>query len=244
MDCELKSIRIADVQREYLLCIPEQAPAGIVLVFHGNGGTAEGFSNKYHLQKAFPDFIVVYIQGIPGIGGGFDPKGLKNGWQRKAGEGEDRDLRLIDVLVPELLREWPFLHDRIFAFGHSNGGRFVYLLWNQRPSLFRGFIINAHQGTDLLNQALPKNAMVLTGEKDRVVNNANQLKSAEMIRIRLETDQEKKINDQLTIYSNSSTGLCLYHYIHAGGHDLPKTAVPFIGKFLSAMGIDHALGRS
>jgi polyhydroxybutyrate depolymerase len=234
MDCETKYIQMQEVQREYLLCIPLQAPAGIVLVFHGNGGTAQGFSNKFHLQKAFPDFVVAYIQGIPGIGGGFDPKGLKNGWQRKLGEGEDRDLRLMDVLVPELLREWPFLKDRVFAFGHSNGGRFVYLLWNQRPDLFRGFIVNAHQGTDLLNTVQPKNAMVLTGTKDRVVNNVNQMKSAEMIRTRLETDHEKKVNDQLTIYSNRSTGLCLYHYIHPGGHDLPKTSIPFIGKFLSA----------
>ena len=66
--------------------------------------------------------------------------------------------------------------------GHSNGGRFTYLLWNQRPDLFNGFVINAHQGTDLFEKSVPaKSAFISTGSQDKVVNNANQMKSATMV---------------------------------------------------------------
>lgn len=229
---EEKSLIINGVERPYLVYNPEHPASNIVLVFHGNGGTALGFANKYHLHDHLTESITIYIQGIPGIGGGFDPKGLKNGWQRKAGDGNDRDIHFMDALIPQLRLNHPGLKDNIFAFGHSNGGRFVYLLWSLRAEYFKGFIINAHQGVDLLPLVLARCAMVLTGRQDKVVNNANQLKSAELIKQLLETDTSKTINEQLTIYSNSHSGYFLYHYIHPGGHDVPKSALPFVEDFI------------
>jgi polyhydroxybutyrate depolymerase len=229
---EERSMIVQGVERQILVYKPEQIASNIVLVFHGNGGTALGFANKYHLHNHLTESITIYIQGIPGIGGGFDPKGLKNGWQRKVGDGADRDLHFIDVLVPQLRLDYPDLKEKIFAFGHSNGGRFVYLLWSMRAEYFKGFIINAHQGVDLLTLALARRAMVLTGKQDKVVNNANQLKSAEMVKEILQIDESRIINEQLTVYSNSHSGYFLYHYIHPGGHDVPKSALPFVDDFL------------
>lgn len=230
---EEHSLVVHGVERSYLVYHPEKTPGSIVLVCHGNGGTALGFATKYRLHTHLTGSITIYIQGIPGIGGGFDPKGLKNGWQRKAGDGADRDLHFIDALVPHLRMTYPELKDELFAFGHSNGGRFVYLLWSMRAEYFKGFIINAHQGVDLLSMALARRAMVITGSQDKVVNNANQLKSAEMIKQLLEADEAKVINEQLTVYTNTHSGYFLYHYIHPGGHDVPKSALPFVAEFIS-----------
>lgn len=219
--------------RSYLSNDEVPTPKYIVIVFHGNGGTAEGFAKKYVLQNIFSEGLIVYLQGIPGIGGGFDPKGLKNGWQRKKGDGDDRDLNAMDVLVELLQRQYPKLQDQIYAMGHSNGGRFTYLLWSERSALFKGFVINAHQGVDLLTAGVePRSAMILTGRQDRVVNNANQLKSAELVQSLLQCDTHQTINDELTIHSNKKTGLHLHHYIHLGGHDLAKPSLKFIAEFI------------
>lgn len=229
---EEQSITVNGVERQFLVYQPEGKAKNIVLIFHGNGGTALGFATKYRIHDVLTESITIYIQGIPGIGGGFDPKGLKNGWQRKAGDGDDRDIHFIDALIPYLAKKYPESKDRIFAFGHSNGGRFVYLLLSLRPHYFNGFVINAHQGTDLLSEAKTNQVMILTGAQDKVVNNANQLKSAELIKQLFSADETEVISDQLSIYSNKASGKKLHHYIHPGGHDVPKTALPFIVEFI------------
>ena len=228
----LHSFYVNGAERNYIKVEPLN-PINIVIVFHGNGGTAEGFQKKYTLEKVFTQSILVYFQGIPGIGGGFDPKGLKNGWQRKTGDGDDRDLKAIDILIKELPKEYPGLQNQIYAMGHSNGGRFTYLLWNQRPELFKGFVINAHQATDLFEKSIPpKSAFISTGSQDKVVNNANQMKSATMVIDALTLSNIVNKTDQLTVYRNTNKQIRLYHYIHSGGHDLPKAALPYINEFL------------
>ncbi len=230
-----KSILVNGVERIYLQSDTPH-PKYAVIVFHGNGGTAEGFAKKYGIEKTLDNALVIYLQGIPGIGGGFDPKGLKNGWQRKKGDGDDRDLYALDALVHKISIEFPFLENKIYAMGHSNGGRLTYLLWNQRPDLFAGFIVNAHQGVDLLEQTvIPKNAFIITGKQDRVVNNANQMKSVDIIKSTLNLHEKNLINDELTIYSDKAKSLNLGHYIHPGGHDLPKTALKFLKEYLDTL---------
>ncbi len=232
-DLLFQSFDVKGNERTYWCQEPKGPATCILVVFHGNGGTADGFAKKYPIHGLLPDALVVYLQGIPGIGGGFDPKGLKNGWQRKKGDGDDRDLYAIDELVKKLIKQSPTLKNKVYAMGHSNGGRFTYLLWSERAALFNGFIINAHQGVDLLEKGVdPKSAMIITGKTDRVVNNANQLKSAELIKTTLNSDQSEVINEELTIYLNKKSGLRLHHYIHGGGHDLPKTALKYVVEFL------------
>lgn len=226
------SFLVNGVERNYIKVEPSD-PKNVVIAFHGNGGTADGFQKKYQLEKAFTHSVVIYLQGIPGIGGGFDPKGLKNGWQRKTGDGDDRDLKAIDILLQKLSKEYPVLKNQVYAMGHSNGGRFVYLLLNQRPDLFKGFIINAHQGVDLLEKSVPANfVFISTGSQDKVVNNANQLKSVAIIREALGLNNIEKKTNELTVYSNQKRSAILYHYIHGGGHDLPKAVLPWINEFL------------
>ena len=230
---QLHTFEVNGKERTYLSNETPESPSFILIVFHGNGGTADGFAKKYAIHSLMPDGLIIYLQGIPGIGGGFDPKGLKNGWQRKKGDGEDRDLNAIDVLVNDLINKYPSLKNNVFAMGHSNGGRFTYLLWSERASLFKGFIINAHQGIDLIEAGIhPKSGMIITGRQDKVVNNVNQLKSAELIKALLKCDQSEVINDELTKYSSSKNDYTLYHYIHLGGHDLAKPALKYVAEFL------------
>lgn len=166
------SFEVNGVGRVYLSNTPLEPPIFILIVFHGNGGTPECSAKKYPLHAVLKEGLIVYLQRILIIGGGFDPKGLKNSWQRKKGDGDDRDLYVIDALVKELVTTYPQLKDRIYAMGHNNGGRFTYLHWSERSSLFMGFIINAHQGVDLIEAGIePGSAMILTGRQDRVVHN-------------------------------------------------------------------------
>lgn len=230
----LHSFTLNGVERNYLKAAASDAK-NIVIVFHGNGGTAEGFQKKYVLEKHFTSSIVIYLQGIPGIGGGFDPKGLKNGWQRKQGDGDDRDIKAIEILINLLAKEYPNLKNHIWAMGHSNGARFTYLLWHLKTDLFEGFIINAHQGVDLLEQQVnAKPAFVCTGKQDKVVNNANQLKSVEIIKNQLQLTTINKTSEELTVYSNGK-GDKVAHYIHAGGHDLPKSVLSYMNEFMNGV---------
>lgn len=225
------SFQVNGTERNYIKAINGN-PSKIIIVFHGNGGSADGFQKKYTLEKYFTDSILIYLQGIPGIAGGFDRQGLKNGWQRKKGDGDDRDLKAMEILISALKKEYPTLKGDIWAMGHSNGGRFTYLLWNQMSDLFKGFIINAHQGVDLLETSVPqKLAFIITGKQDKVVNNANQMKSVDIICKTLELDQVDSQSDELKIYSNDQGGK-VGHYIHGGGHDLPKSVLGVVNEFL------------
>src|SRR5947209_18506022 len=87
------TIKVDGIERHALVFAPGSNTANkipLLLVFHGHGGSANGFAQHGALHKAWPEALVVYPQGIP-ISTGVDPKGLKPGWQRKRGEVGNRD---------------------------------------------------------------------------------------------------------------------------------------------------------
>ena len=76
-----------------------------------------------------------------------------------------------------------------------------------------------------------KSAFISTGTKDNVVNNANQIKTAELIKTKLGLSIAEKVDDMFTIYKNQASDIKLYHFLHGGGHDLPKTALKYIQNY-------------
>ncbi|MFY8056754.1 MAG: hypothetical protein ACOVRM_03375, partial [Planctomycetaceae bacterium] len=61
---------------------------------------------------------------------------LITGWQKSAGDQQDRDLKFFDVVLQSLRSEYRVDDRRIYATGHSNGGGFTYLLWSERSAVF------------------------------------------------------------------------------------------------------------
>ena len=99
---------VGDVKREALEYAPASAneqATPLVFVFHGHGGTAGNAAKSMNLSKEWPEAISVYPQGLNTAGRLTDPDGKKPGWQGKAGDQDDRDLKFFDAVFGEPERE-------------------------------------------------------------------------------------------------------------------------------------------
>ena len=122
------------VTREGIVVAPTasngETGAPLVLSFHGFGDHMHNFQHT-DLHRAWPEAVVVYLQGLP------TRRGLP-GWQVEPGE-TNRDLRLVDVALASLRERFAIDDDRVYATGYSNGGMFTYLLWAERSRVFAAF---------------------------------------------------------------------------------------------------------
>ena len=71
-------------------------------------------------------------------------------------ELENRDIKFFDVVFLKFLKNKNLDFNRVYAIGHSNGSRFVNVLWKMRPEKFAAFITVAGPGGVWLRDA-PKN---------------------------------------------------------------------------------------
>jgi len=97
-------------KREAIIFAPSTPLPGklpLVFSFHGHGDDMENFQ-YVGLQQAWPDAIIVYIQGLP------SRDGLR-GWQNERGEYNDRDLKLVDVALASLRKKYSVDDSRIYA---------------------------------------------------------------------------------------------------------------------------------
>ncbi len=205
--------------------------APLVLAFHGHGGKAKRQAKRLAIHEAWPEAIVVYPQGESGIRGRTDWRGARSGWQMRPGQVGDRDLRFVDALLDEVSRRYAVDSTRVYAVGHSNGGRFVAVLWVARPDKFAAFASACGQGGTLINQAKPKPVMMIMGERDRLVPIRSQRTSIELARKLLRTDEANAISDPYLTVEHGPDGLELVTYIHPRGHSWPEDATPHIVEF-------------
>jgi polyhydroxybutyrate depolymerase len=102
----------------YLNTMPVRATgAPLLFVFHGHGGTAQFVARRFRLHELWPEAIVVYMQGMPGVPGITDQAGERNGWQKNPGEVGDRDLKFVDTALAEILEKYFVNSRRIYALG-------------------------------------------------------------------------------------------------------------------------------
>ena len=119
------------VEREALVYVPAAAKntaTPVVFAFHGHGGTMQFAARRYAFHKLWPEAIAVYPQGLKTPGRLVDLEGKLPGWQGKAGDQNDRDLKFFDAMLASLKRDYQIDERRIYSMGHSNGGGFTYLL--------------------------------------------------------------------------------------------------------------------
>ncbi|WP_417851792.1 alpha/beta hydrolase family esterase [Thalassoglobus sp.] len=226
-------IKVDDLDREYLLHIPEEkeTPRPVVFGFHGHGGTARNAARSFKLHVHWPDAIVVYMQGIPTPGKLTDPEGKRNGWQHGAGSEEDRDLKFFDKVLAQIEEKFSVDKSRIYSTGHSNGGAFTYLLWAERGDIFAAMAPSAAAAGQVRNSLTPKPVMHLAGEKDNLVKYSWQQATMNGLRKLNECEPTgKEWSPYGTLYT-SKIKTPVVTYIHPGAHKYPSEAPPLIIKF-------------
>ena len=158
-----KFYQINGVERKALFFEPkinsEKIP--VVFVFHGHGGNAKHASRNLNFHQNFPEALVIYMQGIPGVTNSIvDKEGKYNGWQMNPDELQNRDVKFFDEVFSQISKNYNLDFDRIYAVGHSNGSRFVNVLWKMRPEKFAAFVTVAGPGGNWLKSAPQKSVWI------------------------------------------------------------------------------------
>lgn len=227
------SFTVDGVARTALVYVPPAArtnPAPLVFVFHGHGGNSRQVARSFHIEREWPEAIVVYMQGLNTVGQLTDPQGTLAGWQARAGDSGDRDLKFFDAVLARLKQDEDVDPKRIYCTGHSNGGGFTYLLWLTRGDVFAA-VAPCAAVAKYAAQLKPKPVMHIAGELDPLVKFAWQQRMMEAVR---------KVNgcsatgepwaSECMLYP-SKNGAPVVTFIHPGGHVVPPAAPALIVKF-------------
>ena len=205
--------------------------APLVLAFHGHGGRAAGIARRWDLQSLWPEAVVVYLQGLPGVLGIVDPEGRLPGWQKNPGEQNDRDVKFVDAVMERIQKQYKIDPDRIYAAGHSNGARFVNVLWKMRGEKFAAFCSASGQGGLMIRDAVPRSIFAIAGENDKLVPYDGQVRSLEVVRNILKTDPSKAVTKSYAKIEPGINGTELATYLHPGGHEFPPAAFSLVVEF-------------
>ena len=228
----LRTFTVAGQTREALVFGKKSnAAAPLVLCFHGHGGRAQQAARRWDIHTLWPEAIVVYLQGLPGVAGITDQEGKLPGWQKNPGEQADRDVQFADAVIVAMRQQYKIDDRRLYAVGHSNGARFVNVLWKMRGEKFAAFASAAAQGGLMIRDAVPRSLFALAGERDPLVPYEGQLRSLEIARQVLKTDENKAITKGYLRIVPGLQGTELATYLHPGGHEFSPSAIPIIVEF-------------
>ncbi|MBV6491548.1 MAG: hypothetical protein CNCCGFBP_02169 [Fimbriimonadaceae bacterium] len=196
-----------------------KGPQPIVFAFHGHGGNSRQAARSFAIHENWPEAHVVYPQGLPSKGK-TDPEGKKPGWQQQPSDLGERDLKFFDALYAHLKDQIGFDSKKVFAMGHSNGGRFTYVLWASRGDKFAGMGPSGSPALLSVRQWPAKPAFVIAGEKDAIVPYAGQKLSIDALKRLLGVTGEPK-TEGYAQYFTGRQGMRLGTYVHPGGHEFP-----------------------
>lgn len=248
--CSYQSGQVGDLTRHGIVCLPANPVAApMVLAYHGHGGCAFQMALSTRVHDAWPQAMVIYPDGLPGTATPNDPSGQDTGWQLYPNQQGNRDVLLTQAAISHFSTVYGTDPTRVYATGHSNGSRFVGVLWATNRELFRAFVFNAAQAGDLFTlyrDAGPVRPLGLTmGRNDCVVPYNAALQCTTPV-LSAENYQEASINlarralgiaesgtpTQPKQSESGSLGKELGLYIHNAGHewpaDLTDTAVQFM----------------
>lgn len=204
----------------------------VVFVFHGHGGNAKYASKNLNFHENFPEALVIYMQGIPGVKGIKDDEGLKNGWQKNPDELENRDINFFDEVYSQISKNYKIDLDRVYAIGHSNGSRFVNVLWKMRPEKFAAFITVAGPGGIWLKDAPQKSVWISFGKNDELVDYQMQKNVSNLYLKVFKADKNSaKTDGEITTYKTSENKEIIVENRNAG-HEFPKNSIPKMVEFL------------
>lgn len=208
---------------------PGEKGSPLVFGFHGHGGSMRNAARSFGMHTNWPEAVVVYMQGLPSKSR-LDPDGVRAGWQVTPEGLEGRDLKFFDAMLAKVKLDHKIDPTRVYAMGHSNGGRFTYVLWASRPDVFAAFGPSGSPATGLLYLMPPKPAFVVAGETDAIVPFAGQKATMEALRSKFKCEESGKTSGFLTTYASPS-GNEIQTYIIPAGHAYPREANPLMVAF-------------
>jgi polyhydroxybutyrate depolymerase len=219
---------IDGVQRDALVFGPAPATVAVkhplVVAFHGHGGHMQGTSQLMHIQTLWSQAVVVYPQGL-NTKTIIDPSGTKPGWQSKAGDDGDRDLKLFDAMVATMKQTYTVNTRRIYTTGFSNGGVFSYLLWAERPKAIAAVGEVAGRLDSAETLTTPRALLAVAGQQDTTDPFALQQQTIQQARqADAATGAGSSCGSYCTFYASSSGPTPVKTYIHPGGHVYPSWA--------------------
>jgi polyhydroxybutyrate depolymerase len=231
---------IGGVERSALIAAPRgQTPtkgAPLVLVFHGHGGTSAQAARSFRIHDAWPEALVIYPQGLPTVGQVTDPEGRRPGWQHTPGGEADRDLKFVDHMLAWAKSQYQPDPARVFAAGHSNGGSMVYVLWAARGDQFAAFAPSSSVfRADVIANATPKPAFIVTGRQDALVPFAAQQRSLSRVLALNHAAQADQPWEGGARRHVSTTDTDVVTYIHPGGHAMPDDAGTLMVRFFKSI---------
>jgi polyhydroxybutyrate depolymerase len=234
--CSAKSLPVGALQRTGIVCVPAVSakpapPFPMVLVFHGRAGSAKEMAARTRVHDAWPQALVVYLDGLTGNPGPHDKSGSKRGWQINPGEMGDRDVAFVDAALDALMQRHNVDAGRVYAVGHSNGARLVGILWAMRSERFTAFAFSAAQADTLIERAQPRSAFMGMGVHDELVPFEWQRKSIGYAARLLGIAISSGFDDAGVKRRRSASGLELMTYIHPGPHSWPDGQTQMIVDF-------------
>lgn len=227
-------LSVDGVAREALVYAPPNAKptrTPVVFAFHGHSGSAVNAARDYGMERQWPGAITVYMQGLNTPGRFIDPEGKQSGWQMKPGAQGDRDLKFFDAMIARLKQDYQVDEPRIYAFGHSGGGYFTYLLWATRGDVLAGVAPMSSEAAENLPALKPKPVLLLAGEKDQRVKYEWVRKSMDALRkLNGCSPEGTPWSEHCTLFP-SPGGTPVVEFVHQGGHEVPKGAIAAIARF-------------
>jgi len=230
---EIKTFTVDGVERKATIIAPSNPKnAPVIFGFHGHGGNMRNAQRSFKMEQVWPEAIVIYMEGLPTKTPN-DPRGQRNGWQVSARIHVDRDLKFFDAVWKDTQAKFKPNNKQVFAMGHSNGGRFTYLLWAERPNVFKAF---APSGSPALRMNLtPKPAFHLMGETDAIVSPDDQKTTIEKLKKLNGCNENGKAVAQYTTRFAGKNGNDVETFIHPGGHNYPAAAPRLIVDFWKSL---------
>ena len=222
----VETYRVEGVERQALV-FPGIGPAPtegrpLVLAFHGHGGSMAQAARSFGVQRLWPEATVVYPDGLPTVGRLTDPQGRRQGWQSRSGDNGDRDLKLVDAI---LAAQKGVDRRRVYAMGHSNGGRFTYVLWAARGGVFAAYGVSGSPAAGLLPRLRPASLFATAGESDPLVPFAGQRRSVDAIAGLDGADLARATTTGYVTLAKGQGDLELGTYFSPAGHAFPADAI-------------------
>ena len=209
----------------------------LLFAFHGYSGTAANYDNAMRLQDAWPEATVVCVQGlvIPERDDGrITPGRERNGWQRRVGMDDDRDLHCVDTLIKVLSEQYKVDSSRMFATGFSNGAVFTWVLMKARPETFAGFapIAGIDNGT-IEDATVPRPVIFHFGKNDKAFKLQWALKSLSRAKKvnKCTTRKQHEWRPGYTWFEPEPGGAPVVWHLHEGGHGAPRYSSKHIVEF-------------
>jgi polyhydroxybutyrate depolymerase len=229
---------IDGVERDALVFAPRAtegaARSPLVIAFHGHGGRMRSTSVRMRIHTLWPRAIVVYPQGL-NTPTAVDPQGTRPGWQGKAGDLGDRDLKLFDAIVATMKQAHAVDRRRVYVTGFSNGAVFSLLLWAERGQTIAAIGEVAGRLDPSETPTSPRALLAVAGRADTVAPFAVQRRTLRRARTTNGAlGAGRPCGRFCTIYPSTIGPVPVKAFVHPGGHVYPAWASTEIVAFFKS----------